>query len=59
MRSGIPDDVFDAGIGVVVDDMSGIPKYDIEESDLPRIGEVLEGLGYEVLEGQSYFDRMA
>ncbi len=58
MLDWLPEDVFEAGIGVVVDNMGWIPRYDIEESDLPRIREVLEGLGYEVLEGQSYFERM-
>ena len=59
MLDWLPEDVFEAGIGVVVDNMGWIPRYEIEESDLERIREVLEGLGYEVLEGHSYFDRMA
>lgn len=59
MLDWLPEDVFEDGIGVVEDNMGGVPRFEIHESDLPRIMDILEGLGHSVAEGQSYFDRMA
>lgn len=59
MLDDLPEEVFEAGIGLVHDVMGGIPRFDITETDVIRIVEVLESLGHTVHRDQSIFDRMA
>jgi len=58
MLDRLPEEVFEIEEGTVFDGMGGTPMFYIEKEELPPILEVLVGLGHEVREDQSLFDRM-
>jgi hypothetical protein len=58
MLDDLPEEVFEAGIGEVRDEMGAAPMFLLEDDDLPAIIELLVGLGHEVHNGQELLDRM-
>ena len=59
MTDDMPEEVIESGIGVIVDEMGGMPRYELVNDDISGIRAILEELGHTVREDQSIFDRMA